>query len=220
VLYHIMSNRYPGLPYFLLGHSMGSFLSRIYASLFGDELSGLIACGTAQIGGAASSLSEFTDTVADLIGREKFSSRGSDALGKITSHYYKENDDSSWLSLSQENRIEAESDPYFDFPITNASAMNLAKMLFKCSSDECITSTPQSLPIYLLSGGKDPIGFFGRGVISLCEKLENNGNDVQIQIYPGLRHEILNEDDYEHIYKDILNWCVSSLQKGYQADFI
>ncbi len=223
VLHNIMSNRYPGLPYFLIGHSMGSFLSRIYAAEFGHDLSGLICCGTTQISGKLSGLSDYTDVVADIIGKDKFSSTGSEVLGKITARYYKEEDENSWLSLSKENREEADADPYFDYPISNASAMNVAKMLLKCSSDECIASIPQTLPVLLISGGKDPIGFFGRGVISFCDKLEENGIDTQIQIYPGLRHEILNEDDYQRIYEDILTWCYRALQgefqNNYQGDF-
>lgn len=216
VLHNIMSKRYPALPYFLFGHSMGSFLARIYAANFGEELSGLILCGTTQVSSKLSVLQEYVRPLGEMIGPDKFSSKGSEVLGKITAKYFKEEDENAWLTISIENREEADADPYFDFPITNASATMVAKMLIKCSSDECIAACPMTLPVLLISGGKDPIGFFGRGVVNLCDKLEQNGVTVDMQLYPGLRHEILNEDDYQHIYDDILTWTYRNLQGDYE----
>lgn len=206
VLARIMKKKYPDVPYFLLGHSMGSFLARLYAARFGEGLDGLILCGTTHLGGKASFLSEWMSPLGEMIGADRYSDTGSEVLGKITAKYFKEDDESAWLSLSRENRDEALSDPYFDYPITNASAMIVAKMLLRSSSDDCYAMIPQSLPVFLISGGKDPIGLFGRGVLTTCDKLEYYGIDAQMKIYPGLRHEILNEDDYEGIYNDIFNW--------------
>lgn len=212
-LRNIMSNRYPELPYFLFGHSMGSFLARIYAANFGYELSGLILCGTTQVNSKLSVLQEYVYPFGEMIDPEKYSTTGADLLGKLTAKfYYKEDDENAWLTISRENREEADADPYFGFPITNSSAMIVAKLLFRCCSEECILSLPMELPVLLVSGAKDPIGFFGRGVISLCDKLEENGVNTDIQLYPGLRHEILNEDDYEYIYDDILSWTYKKLQ--------
>ena len=206
VLARIMKKKYEGLPYFLFGHSMGSFLARLYAAQFGEGLSGLILCGTAHLGGKASFLSEWVLPLGEMIGPDKYSDTGSEVLGKITARYFKETDENAWLSLSRENRDEALNDPYFDFPITNASAMIVAKMLLRASSDMCYAMIPQDLPVMLVSGGKDPIGLFGRSVLSVCEKLEENGITTEMKLYPGLRHEILNEDEYENIYNDILSW--------------
>ncbi|MBR5497161.1 MAG: alpha/beta fold hydrolase [Clostridia bacterium] len=217
-LQNIMSRKYPGLPHYLLGHSLGSLLSRIYASLFGDELSGLILCGTIHVSGRLSLLQEYVLPFGEMIGRDTYSSTGSELLGKITAKYFKEEDENAWLSVSKENRNEADCDPYFDFPITNGSAMIVAKILLRASSDECFAMIPSYLPVFLISGGKDPVGMFGRGVLSVCTKLEENGNEPEMKLYPGLRHEILNEDDYQNIYDDILNWINST--DSAQGDYI
>ena len=206
VLARIMKRKYPDMPYFLLGHSMGSFLARLYAAQFGEGLSGLILCGTTHVSGKLSVLSEWVLPFGEMIGADKYSDTGSEVLGKITARYFKEDDENAWLSVSRENRDEALNDPYFDYPITNASAMMVAKMLLRASSDDCYAMAPQGLPVMLISGGKDPIGLFGRGVLSACDKYEYYGADTFMKIYPGLRHEILNEDDYEGIYSDILEW--------------
>lgn len=206
LLANIMKKKYPDFPYYLLGHSMGSFLARLYTAQFGDGLSGLILCGTTHVSGKLSVLSEWVLPFGEMIGADKYSDTGSEVLGKITARYFKEDDENAWLSVSRENRDEALNDPYFDYPITNASAMMVAKMLLRASSDDCYATVPQGLPVMLISGGKDPIGFFGRGVLSACDKYEYYGADTFMKIYPGLRHEILNEDDYEGIYNDVLAW--------------
>lgn len=206
VLANIMKKKYPDFPYYLLGHSMGSFLARLYAAQFGDGLSGLILSGTTHVNSRLSVLSEWVLPFGEMIGADKYSDTGSEVLGKITAKYFKEDDENAWLSVSRENRDEALNDPYFDYPITNASAMMVAKMLLRASSDDCYATVPQGLPVMLISGGKDPIGFFGRGVLSACDKYEYYGADTFMKIYPGLRHEILNEDDYEGIYNDVLGW--------------
>ena len=75
-----------------------------------------------------------------------------------------------------------------------------------------------ALPVMLISGGKDPIGFFGRGVLTVCDKYDINGADTFMKIYPGLRHEILNEDDYEGIYNDVLELIIYN--NIYTGEFI
>ena len=206
VLAKIMQKKYPDFPYYILGHSMGSLLARLYTAQFGEGISGLILSGTFHLGGKASALSEWVLPFGEMIGSDRYSDTGSEVLGKITAKYFKEDDSSAWLSLSRENREEALCDPYFDYPITNSSAMIVAKMLLRASSDDCYAMVPQGLPVFLISGGKDPLGLFGRGVLTVCDKYEYYGADAQMKLYPGLRHEILNEDDYESIYSDILEW--------------
>ena len=218
VLSNIMKKKYPDMPYYLLGHSMGSFLARLYTAQFGDGLSGLILSGTTHVNGKLSVLSEWVLPLGEMMGADKFSDTGSEVLGKICAKYFKEDDENAWLSVSRENRDEALSDPYFDYPITNASAMMVAKILLRASSDDCYAAVPQGLPVMLISGGKDPIGLFGRGVLSACDKYEYYGADTFMKIYPGLRHEILNENDYEGIYNDVLTWLNDN--NMYTGEFI
>lgn len=215
-LHNIMKNKYPTLPFYMLGHSMGSFLSKIYAANFGSDISGLILTGTTQVNSRLSVLKDYFYPFGDMIGKDNCSTKGSDLLKLLVSKYFKEDDDNSWLSASVTNRTKADSDPYFDYPITNASAMIVAKLLVKSSSDECYANIPYTLPVFLISGGKDPVGMFGRGVLDACCKFEEYGISTDMKLYPGLRHEILNEDDYQGIYQDILDWLTKTLKGDYQ----
>ena len=156
-------------------------------------------------------LQDYVLPIGELIGGEKYSSAGIDLLGKVTAKYFKEQDETAWLSVSRENREEADADPYFNYPITNSSMMTVAKILLKASDDMCYGMIPSYLPVMLISGGKDPVSLFGRGIINICDKFEANGIETEMKLYPGLRHEILNEDDYQHIYDDILNWTTNKL---------
>lgn len=216
LLHNIMSKKYPYLPYFLLGQNLGSFLARIYAANFGDELSGLILSGTSYVGDKLSVLQDYFYPLGDMIGKNKYGTAMSDIFKKLTSKYFKEDDTTAWLSVSRENREEADADRYFDFPITNASAMIIEKALFKSSSDNCLAAIPSSLPVFLVSGAKDVVGMFGRSVVELCDKMEQYGINTEIRLYPGLRHEILREDDNEHIFKDISDWINKNLRSDYQ----
>lgn len=214
-LHNIMRKKYPDLPFYLLGHSMGSFLAKIYASNFGYDISGLILVGTTQVNSHLSVLKDYLYPLGDMLGKDNYSTKGTDLLKFLVSKYFKEDDDNSWLSLSLSNRTKADSDPYFDYPITNASAMILAKLLVKSSSEECYEAIPYTIPVFLISGGKDPIGMFGRGVLDTCCKFEQYGISTDMKLYPAMRHEILNEDDYQQIYKDIFDWINNTLKGDY-----
>ncbi len=211
ILHNIMVKRYPNIPCFLFGFGMGSLLSRIYASRFGNELSGLILSGSSYVSPKLSNLEDYSLPVADLLGGDKLF-KGLDAFKSITSKYYfKEDDENAYLSQSEDNRLKSEDDMYFDFPITNDSAGILIKILIKSSSYDVLGNIPSDLPILLNSGAKDPIGLFGKSVISLCDKLEELNKNVETRLYPGLRHEILNEDDNIYVFEDILSWIFKSM---------
>lgn len=212
VLHKIMSKKYPDIPYFLFGHSMGSLLARIYAEDFPDGIRGLILSGTTNVNDTVTLLRSNIDTVGEIAGRDKFSDTASEIFDKLSAKYYSEDDDYTWLSLSKKNREDALNDPYFGFPLSSGSVLNITKMAMKCSSNTWFANFPTEIPVLLVSGAKDPMGLFGRSVIKVADKLEASDVCVDIKLYPGLRHEILNEDDYENIYNDILSWTYNQLQ--------
>ena len=69
---------------------------------------------------------------------------------------------------------------------------------------------PADLPILIISGALDPIGMNGKGVISVSDNLVLAGKDPTVILYPGDRHEILNEDDRDRVYNDVLSWLNST----------
>lgn len=211
ILHNIMIKRNPGLPYYLFGHSMGSFCARLYAQNFGYELSGLIICGTGNFSDKFAPLEIAAELAADKLGRDRRSDAASEIFGTVTSKIYGDQDIRAWLSLSRANRENFSSDPLCGGEITLGSSLTVMKLALKSSSKEWYDTFPVELPVLLISGAKDSIGMFGRGVLQVCDGLESRGVETEMILYPGMRHEILNEDDREKVFGDIRKWLYMHL---------
>lgn len=212
ILYQIMKKRYPDLPYFLFGHSMGSLLARQYCAVFGYELSGAIFCGTGNIIGAAVLLKTPMDKLVEKLGA------GSDKIDlfALNSKAYNqafrdENDDLAWLSRNVANREAYRADPYCGFQLKVGGFRDLATLMLKVSHPDWAFKIPVDLPILVISGAKDPVGGNGKGVLKMVDALEAAGNEPTVILYPGDRHEILNEDDREIVYSDVKQWLSDQL---------
>ncbi len=211
ILHNIMVKRNPGLPYYLLGHSMGSFCARLYAQNFGYELSGLIICGTGNFSDKFAPLEIAAEIAADKIGRDKRSDIAGELFGTVTSKIYGDQDIRAWLSLSRANREKYSADPLCGGDITLGSSLTVMKLALKASSKQWYDTFPVELPVLLISGAKDSVGMFGRGVLQVCDGLESRSVETEMILYPGMRHEILNEDDHEKVFGDIRKWLFMHL---------
>ena len=73
---------------------------------------------------------------------------------------------------------------------------------------------PRALPILLISGEEDPVGQYGKGVRQVDEWLRQTGHeDVTLVLYPGARHEVLNETNRAQAYQDIAAWLLSRIRQ-------
>ncbi len=209
ILYNIMHRRYPDLPYYLFGHSMGSLCARVYASTFGTELAGLILCGTAQV---PSGLSMFVDTIEKAV--EKFGPRTvnhtlASMLNKVSSLRISDKQtDLDWLSLNRQNVEDYIKDPLCGQELSLAGIRDLATIGILACDKMWPATIPVDLPILIIAGALDPVGFNGKGPIDCADSLVETGHEPTVLIYPCCRHEILNEDSKEKIYNDILGWLV------------
>lgn len=206
-LHNIMAKRYPEVPYILFGHSMGSFLARIYAANFGDRLSGAIFCGTGQLPAAVLALRDPVETLMDKMA-ENSSAPASifNLFGKFTQKMLKGDSEFSWLSRNKENIENYIADPLCGFPFTSALTKELLNLAVKASAPDWASRLPVDLPVLLISGAKDPVGMNGRGVLAVSDLLVEAGIEPEVILYPADRHEILNEDDNDKVYGDILKF--------------
>lgn len=208
ILHTIMQKRYPTLPYYLLGHSMGSFCARVYATAYGNDLSGLIICGTGELPAAAVVLEEPVKLLCKKLGAR--ASAPAWLLDKVGCIGIKDAETpKDWLSRNKENVQSYINDPLCTGEIKLGAVRDLLVLFNSCCTSEWAYLVPLSLPILIISGAKDPIGFNGKGVITVCDNLEDAGHKPQVILYPGDRHEILNEDDKDKVYADVLNWLES-----------
>ena len=210
-----MVKEYPYVPVFLLGHSMGSFLARKYITLYGDTLNGCILSGTSGPNSAVG----FGKLLASI--QKKI--RGPKSEGKLLTKiafgsYLKNIEDpinkDAWVSSDEEICTAYNEDSYCGFTFTAGGFYDLFCLLEEINKNEWFEKVPKSLPIYMFSGEEDPVGEYGKGVMLVFEKLKDAGiEDIKLQLYPGGRHEMLNEVNKDKVYEDTLNWLIIHLVK-------
>lgn len=211
ILTQIMKKRYNSLPYFLFGHSMGSLCARVYAANFGDELSGLILCGTLDVPSAFVVLEEPLKFLCEKMGtRANVPSSLFDKLSTIGIKDKKT--DKDWLSYNEENVNAFLLDPLCGNDLKLGGVRDIVSLALSASSNSCALRIPYGLPILIISGAKDPIGLSGRSVISVSDNLEKAGLEPKVMMYPGARHEILNEENREKVFEDVYNWTQEALE--------
>lgn len=205
ILTLIMKKRFPGLPYILFGHSMGSFCARVYASSFGNEIDGLILCGTGELPSSAVVLEEPLRFLCKKLGPR--AEVPNSIMDKVSTLGIKDKKtDKDWLSRNEANVREYIEDPLCGNDLKLGGVRDILSLFNTACSTVWASSLPKELAIMIISGAKDPVGLNGRGVIAVCDNLEDAGFEPNVILYPGDRHEILNEDDRENVYNDILSW--------------
>ena len=210
----LAKSKYPDVPYILFGHSMGSFLSRLYTELYGDELTMAIYCGTAGANPAAGIGAKIASLIAKTKGSHYRSTFiNSLAFGSYNKRCRPQRTDYDWLTKENSVVDEYIKDDYCGFLFTADGYKDLFTLLKKVNREDWFTSFDSSLPLMLIAGEEDPVGAYGAGVREVYDKLVATGHsNVSIKLYPGDRHEILNETDKKTVYSDILTWINQNLE--------
>lgn len=202
-----MQGKYPGLPTFLLGHSMGSFAARLYIARYGRELTGAVISGT----GAGMAVLPAAAAVKKLAGgrggKKPCKTLDKLAFGGYNSAIRKPKTPFDWLSRDAASVAAYITDPYCGFVFSASAFGDLFTGLYRANKKECFESVPKELPILMVSGDQDPVGDYGRGVRKVFENLRAAGvRDVELKLYPGGRHEMLNELNRAQVYEDVLRF--------------
>ena len=212
ILYSIIHKRFPELPYFLFGHSMGSLCARVYASTFSSDLAGLIICGTAQVPSGLDFSIDALDKIVEKFGPRTVNKIAAGMLNKFSSLGISDREtDLDWLSVNKENVQKYIEDPLCGNELSLAGIRDLAAIGILACDKLWPATIPIDFPIMIISGALDPVGSNGKGPIACSDSLTESGHNPTVIIYPGCRHEILNEDCKEKVYNDILGWTQSIL---------
>ena len=201
-----------GKPYFVLGHSMGSFFCRKYISLYGKELNGAVVMGTGYKGGAmlgfALLLVRLNALFCGWRHRSKFIAKL--AFGSYNKKFKPKRTEYDWLSKEEENVNAYLADPLCGFPFTDNGYHILFSIMKDACSHKTVEAVPKDLPIYLVAGKDDPVGDYGKGVLKVKRKLDGaKVKEVSVKLYEGARHEILNDFCKEEVQEDILEFFES-----------
>jgi alpha-beta hydrolase superfamily lysophospholipase len=204
-----ISKAHSGLPIFLLGHSMGSFLTQQYMYRFPSKVSGIILSGS--IGNPSSALG-----IAAKIAAFEAKLRGGNyrskllnslSFGSYNKAFRPNRSNFDWLS-----RDTAEVDAYINNPFCGAVFTasffhDLFKGLQETYLEANMRKIPKELPVYVFSGENDPVGGMGKGVRQLLRIYHELGlKQVSSTLYPEGRHEMLNELNREEVMSDLLAW--------------
>lgn len=203
------SSRYPDLPYFIFGHSMGSFVTRCHLARHGMGLAGAILCGT---GNQPAALSAGGNALCHLIGVIKGSDYRSKLIDSLAAGGFNNAIDNprtavDWISHNKENVDAYLADGRCGFMFSAGAYAALTSLTREAVSKACVNAYPKGLPLLYVAGEEDPVGNCGKGVRAAAELARDAGlDDVQVKLYPHMRHEILNEDDRVQVMEDVAGW--------------
>lgn len=199
----------PGVPVILMGHSMGSFVSRIFCAKYSGEIDGAIFMGTGgpnPLTGAGL----FIIGVLSVFKGERHRSKFIDnmAFGKYNDKFEDVRTPFDWLSTDREEVQKYTDDPWCGYLFTLSGYRELMKMIKEVSKKEWPNGIRKDLPVFIVSGEDDPVGDYGSGVEIVFARLHDAGiEDLSMTLYEGMRHEILNEKEKEKVYDDLIEWC-------------
>ncbi len=199
------------LPYCLMGHSMGSFITRLAVEKY-VKPDKYIIMGTGGRNPAASVALGLIAATKALKGERYISPLLQKlAFGSYNAHFGggTADDPQPWLTKDEAARRRYYADPFCSYQFTVSAMGDLVRLTKEANRREWFTNMPKGLPILLLSGDTDPVGNFGKGVTQVYEELKQTGHDARCILYPNARHEILNDDTYEQVETDILAFLES-----------
>lgn len=201
--------KYPGIPYILMGHSMGSFLARTYLIRYPGSVTAAVIMGTGQqpgymvaggrlaakVIGKKEGFDQFSTTVDNL------------AFGAYNKPFEPKRTNYDWLSANEENVDRYIADPLCGGGATTGLFLEMLGGIGFIGKQSNVEKMDKNIPILFISGEMDPVGDLGKGVRKAYESFRKAGvKDVTLKLYPGLRHEILNEKEKDQVYADIWAW--------------
>ncbi len=208
-LRRIQGKKYPGIPYFLLGHSMGSFLVRTFLCRYPGQVDGAILSGTGQepaplvaAGKAAAGLLSalWGNNYVSLLVYKL-------SLGTYNDHFKPTRTRADWLSRDQEAVDAFLADPLCSARPSCGLFQNMLEGLQYIASPKALAQMDPNTPVYIFSGDQDPVGSMGKGVRIVHGYFKDHGTrDLELKLYPDGRHEMFNELNRQQVYEDLLAW--------------
>lgn len=194
---------------YLFSHSMGSFAAQRYIMDFKDKIDGLVLSGSNGEQGFTLNIARTIAKVEMLIRGRKAKSKLMNTLsfGAYNKKFKPEKTGSEWLSRDEEEVKKYIEDPYCGTIFPTSFYYDFLESLQYIEDESNFKKIPKDLPILIISGEEDPVGDSGKGLKKLYNRYKEAGvKDLAIKLYPGARHEILNEINRNEVMDDVVNW--------------
>ena len=206
-------NENPGIPHFVFGHSMGSFITRCAITLH-PIYNAAVICGTGADQG-------IVGKVGRMIARhhvKKWGSRMQDAdLDKLAfgsfNRKFPDEGDFAWLSRDRKQVEKYIADPLCGFVCSSGFYADLVDLISMANDRERADRIQKDMPMFIISGAMDPVGGFGKGIEKVEAFYRKVGiRELEMKLYPDCRHEILNELDNRKVYGDVGDFFTRCLE--------
>lgn len=195
---------------YLIGHSMGSFLSRSLIAEAGERYRGVILSGTAGDPGVMGRLGQgLAAILMPFVAKKPNKLMDRLSFGSYNRAFEPNRTAFDWLSRDTKEVDQYIQDPLCGFVCTTRFYRDLLGGLLTVNSKGSIERIPKKLPICLMSGEQDPVGEFGKGIQALADKYREEKLPVSMQLFPGARHEILNEINRDEVMDAMIDWMNS-----------
>lgn len=196
VFSEFLSNRYPDIPHYIMGFSVGSFLIREYLNKFDHEFKGAIIAGTGyQPAKVLSVMKAIVKTQISYAGFDRTTALVKKlSFGVYNSNFKPNKTEFDWL-CSDENKLrEYILDPLCADSISAGLFYQLLESMEYTGGEDSYTNWNKKMPILLLSGDKDVVGNYGKGIEKVAMEMKKAGiNDISMYLLPGARHDIFHE---------------------------
>ncbi len=213
-LHDELVRRFPGRSHILFGHSMGSFIARTYLGAYPDGCDACVLSGTGRQAAVVCGAGK-------VLAKREIKAHGnkyrSPMLQKIAFGSYLKRVDSpiganDWICRDEAVIRAYDADPLCGFTATAGLMYDMMDGLSIIGKPSHMGKMNKSLPILFIAGEEDPVGAYGKGVRTVAGQFKKAGmKDVTVKLYPGCRHEVLNELEKEMVWSDVLHWMDSRI---------
>lgn len=213
----IIRKNHPTIPIYLFSHSMGSFAAQKYIMDDADRIDGLILSGSNGKQGFILSVGKILSKIEMIFRGKKAKSKFMNQItfGQYNKNFQPEITGVEWLTRDKNEQIKYLNNPYCGSIFPASFYYEFFSHLQYIENKKNFDKIPKDLPIYILSGDEDPVGDFGRGVQNLNKRYKKQGvKDLNMKLYEGARHELLNEINRAEVMEDIILWLDKKLEES------
>lgn len=199
---------FQGLPLILFGHSMGSLAVRAFASEHDNYMDMLIVCGSPSKN-PARPLGELIARFEKALFGARHKSRVLEMLsfGSFAARFVKDKKCKAWVCANPETAKAYEESELCGFTFTDDGYLALFRLMKKAYDVKNWHCTSPEMPVLFVSGSDDPcLGNVRKFSKAVWDMRRAGYKDVKGKLYPGMRHEILNEEDRQKVYRDLLGY--------------